>query len=187
LKGLLPVDRRSESRRNVKDGTSGMVCAIPECIYTSKYVRVHVLSKLSHLQRVWELEALKLAKWISAAGVPVTMCMKGDEVIVRLQDATTLNELKHCLEAYPPIKLFRVRGYTLVKVPELTSQNMAKLYDDGTFDLVNVPAKLYSQAVAAVQKLQDKYIQQLLFISDYFFGTNSSTIATIGAIRYRRF
>ncbi len=151
FKALVPYDERGQSHRNVRDGTAGQKCVLPECLYRSKYMRVHILSCLPKLQILWEYEALLLAKWITSTNV--VMSIKSDEVILLANDRGVHEALELFLQNYESISLFRVRCYVLANIPGFRLDNFVKMYSDKTFALVNVSSRHYSLALRAAAAL----------------------------------
>lgn len=136
---------------------SGEVTAIPDCIYSSKYLRQFLLGSLTKLKYIWELENLKQLQRLLTSDVynekknPVYV--QSDEIVVLVNDYQEADRIIKSLNVDP---IYRIRKFILQNIESLkgNKNRMIRLFSDGSKTLINVAADEYNE-------LYKKYIASI--------------------------
>lgn len=151
FKRIVPNDIRSNSKRNIENGIAGVPIKIPECIYTSKFLRQFILGDLKKLKFLWESKIHMLMK--DPIFESYVTHINSDEIIVEISDFES-----QIFKLDLDMNIFRVTYFRLVSINDFDTFNqpnvnwLIKVFRDGTKRLVNVGPRDYPT-------LYNKYIK----------------------------
>jgi len=140
LKGLVPNDVRSASKRNVEMNINGLTVEIPECLYESKFFRQFLLGDLKKLKFIWELENIRYLAKICELGLTNSICVNSDELVIEVRDYDEANKMVKLL----PISLIhRLKKFRIERINGYSKNYMLKSFQDGSKQLMNVDPPYY--------------------------------------------
>jgi hypothetical protein len=140
LRGLVPNDVRSASKRNVEMNVAGLTVEIPNCLYESKFFRQFLLGDLKKLKFIWELENIKYLAKICEMGLGNAICVNSDELVIEVQN---YDEADRIVGLLPQSSIHRIKKFRVTKIDGYSKNYMLKSFQDGSKQLMNVDPAYY--------------------------------------------
>jgi hypothetical protein len=143
LRGLVPNDVRSASKRNIEKGTAGLTVDVPQCLYVSKFFRMFLLGDLKKLKFIWELENIKyLAKICPFLSAHHFVIINSDEIIIEVQNPKDADTF---LTVVPLSPIHRVTQFQITTIDGYAKNTILKTFSDGSKALMNVDPRIYDE------------------------------------------
>jgi len=142
LKGLVPNDVRSASKKNVEMNVAGLTVEIPNCLYESKFFRQFLLGDLKKLKFIWELENIRYLAKICELGLANNVCVNSDELVIEVRD---YDEADRLIGSLPVSGIHRIKKFRMAKIDGYQKNYMLKSFQDGSKQLMNVDPPYYDE------------------------------------------
>lgn len=133
FKSLIPNDTRG----------TGEVTSIPQCIYTSKFIRQFILGEAKKLKYIWQLENTRQLHNVCSMNIDNAIYINSDEIVITIDNFEEGDKILSNMVINKSI--YRIRKFTLKKIPGYSKNTMLKLFDDGSKGLINARPNEYAE------------------------------------------